>query len=195
MNCRPPRRGFVATVRKAPKKLPHHSLNNSATMSFRKSTRSVQTQRVRSLATSLSLNSRKTNGPNDPPALQASVRTSFIVDVPLGTGSAPFLLTSAKIYEAIPGNAASGNWSHLRVQKVSMWDRSGSPIDFVFQDDGMKFSDAGVPGSRASALHLQPTLFTRSRWYTPVTSANQYGIMHSTSFNNCVMHVTIEVLR
>jgi hypothetical protein len=76
-----------------------------------------------------------------------------------------------------------------------MWDRTGSPIDFVFQDDGMKYSDAGVPGSRASALHLQPTLSVRQRWITPAAVAVTYGILHATSLNNCVMHVTVEVLR
>jgi hypothetical protein len=74
-------------------------------------------------------------------------------------------VTYANLSQAIPGHILVPNyWKHVRLLKVSVWDVAGKGISVRFPTDVTTFNDVGVPGSRASNVHVTPPLETRMRW-------------------------------
>jgi len=169
-------------------------------MSFNnhKRVQSNRSKRAVNPATSLSLMSRRVGGPNDPPSVPKSIRTFFRVDYPISGGTtSPVSISMSNVALLLPGNTAGINWTQLRLEKVSVWDIRGNEIGLRFATDLMTFSDTGVPGSRASALHLQPPLIQKSTWVTPTSSVDMFTVMPSSSHGASapIVHITVEIVR
>jgi len=160
------------------------------------SNRSNQRRRAVNPARTLSLMTRKVGGPNDPPAIPKSLRTFFKVElaVPAGTVS-PFNVAMSTLAVLIPGNTSNGNWSKMRLEKVSAWDVLAQDLEITFAADLMSFTDVGVVGSRASALHLQPPLVLKSTWVTPNSSASLFTITPGANNSRVIVHATLELVR
>lgn len=169
------------------------SFNNHKRVQSNRSKRAVNS------ATTLSLMSRKVGGPNDPPSLPKSIRTFFRVDYPISGGTiSPVQISMANLAVMLPGNTANTNWTRARLEKVSVWDVKANEISINFATDMMTFSDAGVVGSRASALHIQPPLIQKSTWVLPTSNAVLFTVTptSSTGVNSSpVVQATIEIVR
>jgi len=188
---------FVASVKAS---VTIHRSQTTISMSFKnhKRVQSNRSKRAVNPATTLSLMSRKVGGPNDPPSLPKSIRTFFRVDYPISAGTiSPISITMGNVALLLPGNTAGANWSRLRLEKVSVWDYRGSEITLQFATDMMTFSDTGVPGSRASALHVQPPLLLKSTWVAPTSSVDMFTVTPTSSAGASapIVHITVEIVR
>lgn len=143
---------------------------------------------------------RRTAGPNDPqPTL--TIKTTQRIDIPLvGAGVTLPTITATNILDAITGNGTAitrGVFKKFRILKASLWNVAATTstdkttLSFLIGDT-TQFVDEGVPGARAGAVHLLPSMALAQQWLTDASG----GVIRA-AFDpsaQVVLHVTCELI-
>lgn len=139
----------------------------------------------------LDLSARQVNGPNDPPSLITSVITTIRVGMPVAASDVSGTITPATLIAAVPGT--TGYWKYVRLHKVSVYGLGGLAVNLNIFENNRKFADIGVPGAKASALHVSLPLIERANWY-PVASTTSLVSWGSSAANTPQVHCTVELM-
>lgn len=143
---------------------------------------------------------RKTAGPNDP-GKTLTIKTTQKIDVIL-TGASVTLptITATNILDSVTGNGtaiARGVFKKFRILKASLWNVAATTstdkttLSFLVGDT-TQFVDEGVPGARAGAVHLLPSMFLAQQWLTDASGGVIRAQFDPTA--QAVLHVTCELI-
>jgi len=146
----------------------------------------------------LMLDTRRSNGPHDPPPVSTSMRLTKVVPIQLALTSGAGTITWASIVAETPASV-TGVYN-MRLQKISFWSSgattttgTATPQRIQVTDnttDQMSLIDVAVPGQALAQVHITPSLSLRQTW---VSSSNTTALYNVAATDSAItVHATVE---